>query len=160
MDRADAEAILNIDEVIFSLRQAQKIFLLRILDPLQNVRIVEEAARFLERQQMFVEVLDHRISVSLRKLVDLRQIADVGVTELQEVLAPHEFLLGNLATRRRVTWVHRIAPDAGDSAYFSEFVSLGRGPRGTPLRMNEKASFRNAAHGGVFRVAGGAATNY
>src|SRR6266850_4586789 len=158
MDRADAEAILSIGEVIFSLRQAQKIFLLRILDPLQNVRIVEEAARFLERQQMLVEVLDHRISVSLRKLVDLRQIADVGVTELQEVLAPHEFLLGNLATRRRATWVHRIAP--GERAYFPEFVRRGRSPRGTPLRMNEKASFRNAAHGGVFWVAVGAATNY
>ena len=42
--------------------------------------------------------LDHRISGSLRKLVDLRQIADVGVAKLQEVLVLHEFLLGNLAT--------------------------------------------------------------
>jgi hypothetical protein len=105
---------------------------------------------------MFVEVLDHRISVSLRKLVDLRQIADVGVSELQEVLAPHEFLLGNLATRRRVTWVHRIAPDAGDSAYFRNLRASGKAYAARHLGSIKKPHFAMPPTAGtVFWVAGG-----
>jgi hypothetical protein len=75
----------------------QEIVLLRILDPLQDRGIAEEGAGFFKGQQVLVEILDHRAGVALRNIVDTGEVGDILVAELEELFAPQQFLLGEVA---------------------------------------------------------------
>src|SRR6516165_8134762 len=96
MHRADQQSVLRIGEVVIALCQAKKILLLSVLDALEYLGVAKKDLGLVERQKMLVKILYHRFGVALREIVDTYEIGNVFVVKLEKVLAPQQFLLGDI----------------------------------------------------------------
>jgi len=67
---------------------------------LKDLSIVKKRAGLLERQKMFVEIVDHRVRVSPRHIVDAHEVCEVVVSEFQKGLSPNHLLLADFGADR------------------------------------------------------------
>ena len=84
MHGANQQSVLRISEVVIALRQAKKILLLSVLDAPEQLEVAKKGPRLLERQEVLVKILYHRLSVALRKVVDTDEIGNVFRHETRE----------------------------------------------------------------------------
>ena len=73
--------------------------MLRTLDTLQDVvGVSEERGGFLKREQMLINIFNHRVGVPSCRLIDAGEIPGVFLAEFQETLSPYQLLLGDIST--------------------------------------------------------------